>query len=167
MSSPDPSTPAEALVAVHLLRVPVPLWAKTQQQTDELLREFALAAAQADDDQHHHLPVRLTALIETLNASFAGVGTAQEQELFAAAARDQEEIDLSFAVPPAVAPASRVLGDMLDEADVYCRDGQHLLTLAAPPDVVAFRRWYLWSFISQVEGAAPVAWPDYDGSWSS
>lgn len=152
-------------VEVHLLQLPVPMWVRTQQLTDELLREFALASAQADDDEHH-LPHRLTRLIDTLTERFDGVSSAQEQQLFAAAARDQEVIeDLVYAVPAAAGPASRQLGDLLDEADEYCRVGQHLLTLAAPEDVVRFRRWYLWSFLTQVEGAAPVAWPDYDGSW--
>ena len=154
------------IVEVHLLQVPVPLWAKAQQLTDELLREFALAASQADDAEAHHLPARLTRLIESLTTQFDGVSTEQEQQLFAAAAAGQDVIeDLAFQVPAIAAPASKHLGDMLDEADVYCREGQHLLTLAAPDDVVRFRRWYLWSFIAQIEGSAPVAWPDYDGSW--
>jgi hypothetical protein len=156
----------DRVVQVHLLQLPVPLWVQTQQVTDELLREFALASAQADDDEHH-LPGRLTRLIETLTARFEGVSTAQEQQLYAAAAAGQDVVDdLVFTVPAAAAPASQQLGDMLDEADDYCREGQHLLTLAAPDDVVRFRRWYLWSFRSQIEGAAPVAWPDYDGCWA-
>ena len=159
-------TAADALVEVHLQQLPVPLWAKAQQGSDELLREFALAAAQADDDQAHHLPGRLTQLMETLSQQFDGVSTAQEQQLFAAAEAGQDVIeDLVFQVPAIAAPASRELGAMLEEADEYCREGQHLLTLAAPEDVVRFRRWYLWSFVTQIEGAAPVAWPDYDGSW--
>lgn len=159
-------TAADEVVEVHLEQLPVPLWAKTQQVTDELLREFALAAAQADDEQEHHLPGRLTQLIETLTQRFDGVSTEQEQQLFAAADAGQEVLpDLVFRVPRAAGPASRELGDLLEEADEYCREGQHLLTLAAPDDVVRFRRWYLWSFIRQLDGEAPVAWPDYDGSW--
>ena len=154
-------------VEVRLLQLPVPLWTRSQQVTDELLREFALAAAQ-DDDGDHHLPARLTALIDTLTQRFDGASTEQEQQLFAAAAAGQETIgELVYRLPAAAGPASRQLGDMLDEADEYCREGQHLLTLAAPDDVVRFRRWYLWSFISQADGADPVAWPDYDGHWPS
>lgn len=159
-------TTGEELVDVHLLELPVPLWAKTQQLTDELLREFALAAAQADDADAHHLPARLTDLIERLTARFDGVSTVQDEQLFAAAAAGQDVVDdLVFRIPPAGASASRELGDLLEEADQYCREGQHLLTLAAPDDVVRFRRWYLWSFVRQIGGAPPVAWPDYDGSW--
>jgi hypothetical protein len=35
-------------------------------------------------------------------------------------------------LPAGVGPAAQQLGDMLDEADEYCRRGDHLLTLAAP-----------------------------------
>lgn len=159
-------TAADDLVQVHLRQLPVPLWARAQQLSDELLREFALAASQADDEQAHHLPGRLTQLMETLTQQFEGVSTEQEKQLFAAAEAGQGVIDdLVFQVPAAAAPASRQLGAMLEEADDYCREGQHLLTLAAPEDVVRFRRWYLWSFVTQIEGAGPVAWPDYDGAW--
>lgn len=159
-------TTSEELAEVRLLQVPVPLWSKTQQVTDELLREFALASAQADDDDAHHLPTRLTSLIDSLTQRFDGVSAEQEQTLAAAAAAGDEVVpELVFRVPPAAAPASKELGDLLDEADVYCHEGQHLLTLAAPEDVVRFRRWYLWSFIDQVDGGSPVPWPDYDGSW--
>jgi len=146
---------------VHLLEVPVGLWVKAQEQFDGLLREFALAADLADPQaRDRHLPTRLTALMETLNAQFAGTSTEQEQALFAAAAADEPVIEeLVYRVPGAAAEASQVLGDMLDQADAFCRDGSHLLTLAADADVVAFRWWYLRQFIDQIAGAAPVPWP--------
>lgn len=146
---------------VHLLEVPVGLWSKAQEQTDGLLREFALAADLADAAAlDRHLPTRLTALIEALNTQFAGVSTEQEQQLFAAAKAGRPVIeDLAYRVPSAAARASQALGDMLDEADVFCREGTHLLTLAADADVVAFRWWYLRQFIDQVAGAEPVPWP--------
>lgn len=152
------------LVEIHLLEVPIPLWSRSQQQTDELLREFALAAAAGSET--HHLPARLTELIESLNAEFGGVSTEQEEQLFAAAHEGLPVIkDLEFAMPSGVGPACVILGDMLDEADEYCRQGQHLLTLAASDDVVQFRRWYLSQFVRQLAGDAPQKWDDYDGYW--
>ena len=50
---------------------------------------------------------------------------------------------------------------MLDEADRYCRQGRHLLTLATPDDLLAYRRWYLREIAEQLAGAAPVPWPVY------
>jgi hypothetical protein len=56
------------------------------------------------------------------------------------------------------------LCDLLDEADEFCRAGDRLLTLAAEPELVAFRHWYLGEFWKQVEGAEPVSWPDFQAS---
>ncbi len=50
---------------------------------------------------------------------------------------------------------------MLDEADAYCRQGSHLLTLQTPPDQRAFRTWFLAEFLSQLAGGPPTPWPEY------
>ena len=147
------------LVDVHLRRVPVALWARTQEHTDELLREFALIAS--DPGAASTAPARLTQLVETVTQAYAGVGSEQEAQLFAAAAAGVPEIDLHFQVPPDVSEACTALNDMLDEADDYCRAGEHLLTLTTPSDMVRFRRWYLDEFVTQVAGAAPVPWPEH------
>lgn len=153
----------QSLREVHLLQVPVRIWAATQEQTDALLREFALIAAElhAPDDGHVAVPARLTQLIDALTTEYEGVSTEQEEQLYAAAAAGEPSIDLHFRVPAAAAEASKQLGDMLDEADEYCRAGRHLLTMAATDEQVRFRWWYLQQFIDQIEGKPPVAWPDY------
>lgn len=55
--------------------------------------------------------------------------------------------------------ATLALRQMLAEADEYCRAGDELLTLAAPPDIAAFTGWYLQEFLRQLDGAAPQPWP--------
>lgn len=159
------TAPGAELLDVHLLQVPVPLWAATQEATDALLREFALISAELHDESfepHLAVPKRLTQLIEALTRDFGGVSTEQEDQLYAAAAAGENVIDdLHFRVPIEAAGASRQLGEMLDEADEYCREGRHLLTLAATEEQVRFRWWYLDQFIDQLGGKPPVAWPDY------
>jgi hypothetical protein len=151
------------LVDVHLLEMPVDVWARTQEHTDELLREFALMSS--DPESAAEVPVRLTHLIEVLTATYSGVGSTQEAELFAAAETGQPQIDdLAFTVPLATAEACIVLGETLDAADEYCQTGQHLLTLATPKELQRFRRWYLGQFVDQIRGADPVPWPSYSGS---
>ncbi len=49
----------------------------------------------------------------------------------------------------------------MDEADDYCRAGQHLLTLVTPPEALAFRRWYLGEFVRQIAGEQPRPWTDW------
>ena len=153
------------LVEVKLLRLPVAVWASTQQHTDELMREFTLIAEQVrhDSDAVQPLPVRLVQLVEDLTTDYSGFSGPQEQRLFAAAAAGENEIDLTYEVPAAVGPAARHLGDLLNEADDYCRAGQHLLTLTTPAELVRFRAWFLEEFVQQVDGRSAVAWPDYQG----
>jgi hypothetical protein len=155
----------EDLVVVELLRLPVPVHARAQEQAEALNREFRLISerrqqAPADDD----VPARLQQLITVLTSRYSGLTTTQEDELEDAIAAGTPEIDLTFRVPPSAAEASVALGAMLDEADDYCRAGKHLLTLATPPDLVAYRRWYLGEFVRQVGGAAPRPWPEAAGS---
>ncbi|MCW2501436.1 MAG: hypothetical protein JWN87_3112 [Frankiales bacterium] len=145
---------------VHVLQLPVRIWARAQEQTDALLREFALIST--SDGNDHEVPARLTRLIADLEQRFDGVSTAQEQQLYAAADAGLLVLDeLVYQLPTEVAEASVTLLQMFDEADAYCADGTHLLTLAADPEVARFRRWFLLQFVDQIAGGAPVRWPDW------
>jgi hypothetical protein len=157
--------PAQDVYDVRVLQLPVRIWSRSQEQHDALMREFALMAVPSDESERtRHVPTRLAQLIDTLTADFEGVATEQEEQLFAAAAAGQDVIDeLVYTLPRAAVPASQALGDMLDEADEFCRQGTHLLTLAADDELLRFRRWYLSQFIDQADGQPPVAWPDYRG----
>ncbi len=153
------------LVEIHVRRLPVRIWALAQEHTDELLREFTLIAEQVRDEPDgpdaRPVPVRLTRLVEEVTANYSGFTGEEEARLFRAAADGEGEIDLTYKVPAAVSAAARHLADLLDEADDYCRAGEHLLTLATPPELVRFRNWFLEEFIRQVDGAPPLPWPDY------
>ena len=158
MSAPEPMD----IVDIQVLQLPVRVWSRSQEQHDALMREFALMSVPMEPgEKERHLPTRLMELIEQLNSDFEGVSTEQEQSLEAAAAAGVETLDLVYQVPAAAASASRALGEMLDEADEYCRQGKHLLTLAADEELVRFRWWFLDQFIHQADGKPPVAWPDY------
>lgn len=149
-------------VEVQLLGMPVKVWARSQEQHDALMREFTLMTLQAHEgDGERQVPSRLIELIGRLNQQYAGTSTAQEDQLYEALDRGVEAIDLTYVVPEGVDAASRELGAMLDEADEYCRQGRHLLTLAADEELLRFRWWYLDQFAGQATGAPPVAWPDY------
>ncbi|MDQ1704407.1 MAG: hypothetical protein QOF18_773 [Frankiaceae bacterium] len=155
MTEPD-------LVDIHVKRVPVRLWHEAQEHSDELLREFLLIATERKRSKvDHDVPERLTALIDELSNQYGGFSEANEQLLADAAAAGQEEIDLDYAMPADIVEGVRHLGQMLDEADEYCRRGEHLLTLATPEAQVAFRRWFLDEFVRQIAGEPPLPWPDY------
>ena len=157
------STPT--LVEVHLVDMPVPVWARAQERTDELIREFTLIAADLrEQGGHTDVPVRLVELVDALTAQYGGLSTTQDAQLGAAADAGENSIqDLVYHVPPEAAAAAIALGGLLDEADEYCRAGEHLLTLASPPDVVRFRKWYLEEFARQLDGHPATPWADYQG----
>jgi hypothetical protein len=151
------------LVEVHLIGVPVPLWARAQEHTDELVREFTLLAESLRQaGASNEVPVRLIELLEALNDRYSAMTAEQEARLARAAFNHEAEIDdLVFQVPAQAAGAGTHLRTLLDEADDYCRAGQHLLTLATPAEIVRFRNWYLDAFVDQLAGKSPVAWGDY------
>lgn len=156
-------TAGEGVVEVRLVHVPVDVWADAQEHTDALLREFALIAAAArESGLTHGVPGRLTELIARLTEQYGAMTGEQQSLLFDAAAAGQTSLpELVFWLPPAAAGAARDLATLLDEADEYCRSGEHLLTLAADDEVVHFRRWYLQEFERQVAGQPPTPWPAY------
>lgn len=149
----------QELVEVTLAQFPLDLWQEAQEHVDELLREFTLIAQ--GDDEHSSVPRRLLDLVAELTATYAGMAIGTERERDEAIARGETETDLLYRTPRTAAGAIVHLGEMLDEADAYCRQGSHLLTLQTPPDQLAFRRWFLSEFTNQFAGAAPVPWPQY------
>jgi hypothetical protein len=162
--APSPSDmPPSGMLTVRIQKTPVAVWVAAQEHTDELLREFTLIATAQGTPQapRHDVPRRLTALIVELAAQYGGFGEANEQRLLEAAVAGEDSVDLVYEVPVAVVDGARHLGELLDEADEYCRSGEHLLTLATSPELVAFRRWFLAEFLRQAAGEPPMPWPDY------
>lgn len=161
-ADPGPADAADGLIAVRLIGLPVRLQQRSSQHHDELVREFQLIRTRGPA---HHVPVRLIALTDALTERFGSFTAGTEAELAAARRRGDETVDLVYRVPREVSDAVDLLGRMLDEVDVYCRAGTELLTLAAPADLVAFRRWFLDEFTRQAEGMPPRPWrPDHASS---
>ncbi|MGH9076114.1 MAG: hypothetical protein ACRDY0_01440 [Acidimicrobiales bacterium] len=157
MSEPGLGEPE--MVQVRLVSLPVQVWSRAHEHGEELVREFTLIAASEPPDRAHEVPARLMSLVDQLTQDYAELNTDQEGTLARAAADGVAEVDLAYRVPPGAAQAVVDLGAMLDEADRYCRAGEHLLTLAAPAESLAFRRWYLDEFTRQIAGEPPLPWP--------
>jgi hypothetical protein len=146
---------------VLLLQLPVAVHALAQEHSAELMREMYLLAQQLKETGSHHLPTRLISLVEALGNQFGGLTTDQDLQLEAAIAAEAAEIDIVYNVPLAAGEAAQTLGAMLDEADEFCLQGQHLLTLATPPESRRYRRWYLQQFSDQLAGLPATSWPDF------
>jgi hypothetical protein len=146
------------IVEVRLLRFPLPLWARAREHHDELMREFALLAL-SSEPARRDVPARLQALIDALGRQYGAAVEVSNVERDRAWRRGEAACDLVYRVPRSARHACVQLSAMLDEADRFCRAGHDLLTLAAPPDIVAFRRWYLDEFVRQIDGQEPTPWP--------
>jgi hypothetical protein len=151
----------DRLVTVSILGLPAGLHQRAQAHSDELMREFRLLTEQMRSEGPGHLPARLVTLVDSLGDRYSVFTEEQEDQLDAAIAAGESEIDVSYVLPAHAAQAAADLGTVLDEADDFCRSGQHLLTLATPPDCLAYRRWFLDEFIRQVAGEEPWAQSSY------
>lgn len=147
------SAASPALVNVRIVGLPLDVYQRSSEHSDELLREFALVREENSD----HVPSRLLALIDELNARFSAFTQAPTAALHDALERGESTVDLTYDVPPEVAEGAVQLGSLLDETDDFCRSGD-LLTLATGPESLAFRRWFLDEFVRQIGGAPPRPW---------
>ena len=156
-------TSTDGLVTIKLVELPVGIHAQASEHTDELMREFTFIRAQSVDPEGTTVPAKLLDLVDEVTGQFAGFTAGSQAELDGAVAEGKDSIDLEYVVPPEVAAACIRLGQLLDEADEYCREGEVLLTLATPDDLVAYRRWFLEEFVRQAGGEAPLPWSAYRG----
>ncbi|MGI8807764.1 MAG: hypothetical protein ACR2KK_07985 [Acidimicrobiales bacterium] len=150
-----------ALVPVRIVGLPLEVYRRASEHTDELLREFALIRGEGSD----HVPARLLALMEELRSRFAAFTQGPTGLLQAALDRGDAEIDLQYNIPKETQDAVRRLGTLLAEADAFCRAGD-LLTLATPPEGLAFRRWFLDEFSRQIDGHPAQSWSAFMGGAS-
>lgn len=146
-------------VRVRLIGLPVQLHVSTAMHLDALQRELDVLAT---SEEPPSVPRRLTELVAELRERHGTLGAAHEAAVETAAERGDSTVDLTYDVPVEVADAAEALDSLLDEVDDYCRRGEHLLTLAAAPEVNAYRRWLLGQFVSQIAGEDPVPWERSD-----
>jgi len=147
-----------AMVEVRLLGMPLALRARATEHDQDLLRELMLVRVGADQPEVASVPARLLDLAEELRGSYGGFSARQDDLMEEAFDRGEESIDLTYTVPVHTAGFIQRVRAALDAVEEYCRTGRHLLTLAAPPDVAAYRRWVFDEFERQIAGGDPVPW---------
>jgi hypothetical protein len=161
-TSDQPDVHAEELITVQIRGLPVDLQVGAQQHSDELTRELMLVAeGMRERGDTAELPVRFVELVSALSGRYSMFTAEQELQMQRAVAEGVPTIDLTYTVPVSAAAAAGQVGDILDEADDYCRQGKLLLTLETPADLVTYRRWFLDQFVCQAAGRPPVTWADY------
>ena len=145
-----------SLVEVHLLGLPVLVMRASREHHDGLMREFrilALAGRVEDAD----LPARLLELVQILGQRYDTRGRRRHADLEAAAAAGLEVLDEVEVVPVDASEAMVRLGELMGEADSYCRQAL-LMTLPRPALVRRFGQWYLTQFVDQLAGRPAVRW---------
>ena len=151
---PDSDVAADpALYEIALGDVPTNLLLHAKTHVDNIVREFALAAAGAATGQSADVPAHLATLIETVTTRFAAARQAIKRQAVAAAAAGQTRTTLVLRLPLSAADAGLDYLRALDEADDYAR-AVRLLTLATPPQHRAFRRWYVGALVSRLRAVA-------------
>lgn len=150
----------EDLVKVRLIGVPVDILARSEERQQDLLREFALI-----DHSDHDPPAKLASLMTKVRSDFGAFTAAQRVQMDEAVAAGSVSIDLTYSIPPAAKQAALALDATFDEVDEFCRKGA-LLTLEAPREQVAFRRWFFGQVVAQIDGNEAVPWSTWYAGYS-
>lgn len=149
---------SDDVVTVVLRDVPLLIWQRASEHHDELMREMALLALDADGPE---LPQRLTELVHLLGQQYGAATARPDDTREEALAAGLDRTDLSYEVPRSAGADAATMRAILDEAEEYCRDV--LLTLAQPQVQSDFARWYVEEFVRQCAGEPPQPWP---GPWA-
>jgi hypothetical protein len=154
-------TVSEDLFELRLLEVPLALRERSRQHGAELLREMELISiGRAAGTVQHELPQRLRQLAEELERVYGPYVAGNTDDLDAALDRGDDTMpEVVYHLPRSSVELVRHVDDVLREVDEYCRAGQELLTLAPPPDVVAYREWVTGEVLGQAGGESPTPWP--------
>ena len=151
-------TEESTLTEVRLIGVPLGIRARATEHEQDLLRELALVQLSADADGLSSAPSRLLNIADELRLNYGSAGAQATAEMEAAFDRGEKSADVVYTVPRAVRPVLRRAAHTLHEAEEFCRQGQYLLTLAPPAEVVAYRAWVFDEFDRQLDGEDPVPW---------
>jgi hypothetical protein len=145
------------LVTVRFVGAPVTLMRAANRHQQELVRELTLIHL-SEDTSKQELPERLVTLVERQSHGFSVLNFRRRTQIADEIARGATTVDLEIDVPAGAGAAAAEMLSILAEADEFCRRGE-LLTLAASPEYVEFREWFLGEIVRQLAGRPPTPWP--------
>lgn len=140
---------------VRLIAVPLRLLGESESQFDDLVRELqvlALTPGCPPDLQ------RLAALAADVVGHVEEARQVTRETIRRAMGRGDRLVDLSLLLRADGLVGLSRLGDLLAQAARAAAAGE-LLTLPAPPEVVAFRLWYRDEVVAQLGGRPPQPCP--------
>ncbi|HUQ40806.1 MAG TPA: SpoIIE family protein phosphatase [Acidimicrobiales bacterium] len=140
------------LFHIELGDVPTDLLLAAKSHVDNVVREFALAAAGAEAGITAALPPDLASLVAVVDR-FADARLSIKHQALEATRRGKPTARLALDLPAEAADAAVEYLAALDEVDAYCR-AMRLLTLETPPQHKVFRHWYIGELVTQLRAAA-------------
>ena len=149
----EEDAPVRRRVTVTLGDVPTDLLLDAKAHVDNVVRELVLAAGGASSGVTGAAPRALADLVHDVVMEFAEARQGVKRQALAAAAVGDARTTLQLTLPPEAADAGERYLAALEEADAWAR-ATRLLTIAAPPQHAAFRRWYVGSLVEGLRRAA-------------
>lgn len=143
------------LIEVRLIGMPVALHQSSVEHGAEVMREFSHLL---EDPSQSHAPARLISLFRSLREKYRPFSLAVWSELDTVAAEGQDTADVTFTIPREGGEAAKEIVRIWEEVDRYCQAGDYLLALQPPPQIVAYRKWFLEQISAQAGGQDPVSW---------
>ncbi|WP_336922563.1 hypothetical protein [Aquipuribacter sp. SD81] len=145
-------------VTVHLLGLPVDLAERAQEHHDGLAREMTLITLGLAETPDDALPSRFLEVVTAVTDDVSPFRRLRERRMAEARAAGEDVVDVVYEAPVALTTAVERLRALQSEVDSYCRQVGFLLTLATPPDVLAYRTWLFDELTGQIAGRPPRRW---------
>jgi hypothetical protein len=143
-------------VTVRLVGVPTELFLRSRQRTDDLVRELWLMALSDENGPRGRYYRQLVLAADAYSRRGAAVRQQVMTEVLAAQERGEATTDLAIDLPPEAVETALQWEQLLEEMDALCTRGE-LLTLASPPELARFHRWYSSEVVHQLrDGSEPV-----------
>ena len=158
MGASEDGGAAEIVGEAVLRDYPLRIWARQQEHSDEILREFKLLVSGAQSGEADAAPAALLALAEMFSERFGRLVDAITATRLAALEQGADRMDWRVPLPRSTPELMRQVESVWRAVDEYCRSGE-LLALARPADVVALQDWSIRELVAQFEGAEPTPWP--------
>ena len=142
---------------------PLRLWARQQQHTQELLREFNLVLLGQEPGSEaataiHAAPQQLVALAEMFTRNFGALMDQLSEARQAAYDGGADRMDSVVPLPPDLPELLDQVRRVLAVVDEYCNRGE-LLALQRPAELRALTDWTMAELVAQQGGAQPTPWP--------
>lgn len=141
---------------VRIDRFDADLYLRTLDHARELVRELQIIEIGEESGTANSTPLELRKLMSEILDRYSGITDANVEVARRALDDGEVEITLVMHLPPDAADDAERFLALLEAADRWCEDG-HLLTLAAPPELHAFRQRYIGEVVRQLRQAEPTA----------